>query len=240
MKRNLAWAAMFFILIFTTLTFKTFAATIYTSAQVAVHNTPADCWVIFQNQVYDITSYVGIHDSQHYFIDSWCGTDITIAYSTKDGQGRDHSAQAHALLQSFYIGDLGNNATPIPTPTQAARTINPTVKNPYDFWTPFLSITILYWSTSIYVKANRKNNPRLWPKFNLFWNTMIIIFLIPSAGFGLFMVFRYIFPELNKINFDFLWWHVEGAISFTVLVVSHFLNRFTQYLAPWRLFTRKH
>jgi cytochrome b involved in lipid metabolism len=238
-----------------------FAATTYTNSDIAKHAVPTDCWTIYDGKVYNITSYINTHDNQYYNIDSWCGIDMTVAYDTMDGNGRGHSRKADSMLASYYIGDLqtsmaitstpeANSTATVAMPTITENTnviVAPTttavstsdvlnVKNPYDFWTPFVGVTILYWISNIYVKVNKRTNPKLWPKFNMIWNTIMLLSLIPSALFGIFMIFRYTFPELNNIDFNFLWWHVEGSIVFTVLAFSHLLNRLTQYMAPLKLF----
>ena len=61
----------------------------YTLDDVKVHNTSNDCWVVFEQSVYDLTKYLPNHDR---FLDirEWCGKDMTEDFVTKDGSGRDH------------------------------------------------------------------------------------------------------------------------------------------------------
>jgi acyl-lipid (8-3)-desaturase len=36
-------------------------AQIFSQAEVAVHNTPSDCWLVIHGKVYDVTSYIARH-----------------------------------------------------------------------------------------------------------------------------------------------------------------------------------
>lgn len=113
-------------------------------------------------------------------------------------------------------------------------------KNPYNFIVPFATTMLLYFLT--YFISISKWGKRYYnrSKFNLTWNTILVISLIPSAIFGLYLIFRYSIPALNNVNFDFLYWHVEGSIVFATLVLLHFLLRFKQYIVPIKmLFLRR-
>lgn len=212
-------------------------ASTYTAQDVASHASTSDCWVIYEDRVFDLTEYLTIHNTQYYNINSWCGTDMTTAYDTKDGQGQPHTKRADTIFDNYYIGELALTQDLTPTTDNTTATVNtaPVTKNPYNLAVPLVLTSILYWAPSFYVKSKREKNPKLWPKFNLVWNTIMIICLIPSVVFGIFLVLRYSFPDLNNIDFNFMWWHVEGSIVFSVLTVSHLLNRLTTYFAQCRL-----
>ncbi len=77
-----------------------------TLAEVSKHNTLADCWMMINNKVYDITPYSSSHPGGQGTIDMGCGKDATSLYDTKAGQGNTHSANANSLLANYYIGDL--------------------------------------------------------------------------------------------------------------------------------------
>lgn len=238
----------------------------YTVADVAKHNTASDCYMIFENSVYNITSYVKLHD-KYMDIRSWCGNDMTTAFKTKDGSGEDHRASTYTMLANYKIGELVS-ATAVPTtavPTTTisttpitttktvsasnVATVTPTVSNTisaippitsrYNFFVPFLATVILYVIT--YYAATKGWFGKSWilPKANLFWNSILVISLIPSALFGFFMMFQYDIPALANINFDFLWWHVEGSVIFGTTVICHYIQRFKQYLIPLKFFNRK-
>ncbi|MFH0873891.1 MAG: cytochrome b5 domain-containing protein [Candidatus Komeilibacteria bacterium] len=72
---------------------------------IAKHNSAADCWLIIDNKVYDMTNYLVAHPGGVGTVISWCGADATQAFVTKDGRG-SHSNQAYNLLNQFYLGNL--------------------------------------------------------------------------------------------------------------------------------------
>jgi cytochrome b involved in lipid metabolism len=222
-----------FLISFTLLSFgKIFA---YTADDVAQHNTEDDCWVIYDNGIYDITNYLDDHD-RYLDIREWCGTDMTEAFETKDDTGRDHKDSSYALLETFKIGDIeeeivaktddtGNSEEElISTDDTNKEESEDKISNPYNLWIPLLLSLTIYWgSYFIYGKPNLK-------KFNGFWNTVLLLsLLIPSLGFGIFMILRYSYPELWNINFDFMYWHVELSIVMGTLGISHLILRFKVY-----------
>ncbi len=76
------------------------------SATVARHNSQGDCWTIIDNKVYDLTSYIRLHPGGEQTIREACGIEATQLFNTKGGRG-SHSAYAHTLLNSFFIGNFG-------------------------------------------------------------------------------------------------------------------------------------
>jgi len=77
-----------------------------TLADVQKHNTPADCWIVIQKNIYEVTSYLSLHPGGKERIIPYCGKDdATQAFTTQDGEG-SHSKEANDLLQSFFVGGL--------------------------------------------------------------------------------------------------------------------------------------
>lgn len=228
-----------------------------TTTDVAKHNTPTDCWMIFEGKVYDIPqSHLTYHvNNQEFDISSWCGTDITTAFTTKAGLGSDHSRRAYNDLSSFLIGDVSaasttGSITTSPTTGQTSK-ITDTITvthpiptehhNPYNFWAPALITLIAY---LIYWRLTKINSLKKYKAFNphtfhFTFNTFMLMGLIPSFGFGIFMIARYSFPRLNNLHFNFLYWHVELSVAFATLLVTHFMTRYKLYKAPLNLFRRR-
>lgn len=95
------------------------AAATYTEADVAAHNTAADCWTIVSGKVYNITPYVPFHPGGVAAIVSICGIDGTAAFSGL----HSGSASANNALANYYIGDLALPDTTAPSiPTNLAAT----------------------------------------------------------------------------------------------------------------------
>jgi cytochrome b involved in lipid metabolism len=243
-------------------------ATTYTTADVAKHNTVSDCWMIFEGKVYDLSaSHLNNHADKYMDISSWCGMDMTTDFKSKAGQGQDHSSRVYSDLNNYYIGDVGASSTTTNTGTTGTDTtgtntdtttgtttdtttttpvVHPTAseserENPYNFWAPalisFFGYMGYWWAT----KVGALKKFKLFNKhtFNLTFNTLMLIGLIPSAGFGVFMIARYSLSDLSKIHFDFLYWHVEFSVALSVFMVTHFLTRFRLYKAPLNLFRRR-
>jgi cytochrome b involved in lipid metabolism len=81
--------------------------------EIAKHNSAADCWMIDNNKVYDVTSAISAHPGGPGAITPYCGKDGTGAFQTKDrAPARNHSGQAYSWLDSLYIGNVGQAVAP--------------------------------------------------------------------------------------------------------------------------------
>jgi hypothetical protein len=109
--------------------------------------------------------------------------------------------------------------------------------SPYNIVIPLVVPLILYLTSWIVSKK------MIVKKFNLqthnaIWNTVLIITLVPSAVFGLYLALRYSLPEIRTQSFDFMYWHVEGSIVMATVVTLHLIQRLVQYFAQlkniWR------
>jgi len=80
-------------------------------SEVQKHNSQTDCWVIVNNNVYDVTQYINLHPGGGATIYSYCGQDMTQEFLTKGGQG-SHSSLAdrqHSLmLLGFLNGQINS------------------------------------------------------------------------------------------------------------------------------------
>ena len=74
----------------------------YTLAEVAVHNTQADCWTLVFDKVYNITTYIRNHPGGASSISKICGRDGTSIFDNKHGGS---SSQA-LILSTYKIGVL--------------------------------------------------------------------------------------------------------------------------------------
>ena len=72
----------------------------YTAADVAAHGTASDCWMIINNNVYNLTALIPTHSGGP-FISSRCGNDGSALFN-----GQSHSAGALNKLNSYLIGTL--------------------------------------------------------------------------------------------------------------------------------------
>lgn len=223
-----------FVLVF--LSFQSIYA--YSLDEVSNHDTSSDCWVVFEDNVYDLTNYLYQHD-RYLDIREWCGKDMTQDFITKADTGRDHNPSSYALLEQYYIGEITNsiqeeanlnnndNDSSITEETSTdEKEIN---SNPYNIIIPLLLSLSLYWIPYFVVKKNKPINMK---NFNAFWNSILIsLLVIPAFGFGILMILRYRFPNLWNINFDFMYWHVELSLVMGILAINHFIQRFSIYLS---------
>jgi cytochrome b involved in lipid metabolism len=72
----------------------------YTAVEVAKHASANDCYLIINNKVYDVTSYIYQHPGGPDKIISNCGKEVTGIFAAI------HSNFAWDLLKKYYIGDL--------------------------------------------------------------------------------------------------------------------------------------
>jgi hypothetical protein len=74
----------------------------YTLADVAKHNTPADCWMILNNtEVYNVTAFLNLHPAGAGPMTPFCGANATTAFNNVG-----HSTRAVGLEATYLIGNL--------------------------------------------------------------------------------------------------------------------------------------
>ena len=223
-----------------------------TLSEVALHNTTDDCYMIFENKVYDFTKYLQEHSDLYLDIGSWCGEDMTEDFVTKDDRGRDHRPVSYAMLVDYVMGDLvSEEVTTTPENEETVTTEEPTtstieepveetdvepeserkVSSPYNFPIPFFlsaALYLIHWR----MVESKKFKSKLFNKltFNFVWNTVLIITTVPAILFGFLLAIRYSMSTIRMPQFNILWWHVEGGIAFGTVTLLHLLTRLNQYL----------
>jgi|GEM_PF-5127888 len=79
------------------------------AAQVAAHGSISDCWVIYSNKVYNVTTFIPQHDGGSGVFAATCGHDVTsylAGQSSTAGKQHKHSPAAYTKLNSYYIANL--------------------------------------------------------------------------------------------------------------------------------------
>jgi len=71
-----------------------------TEAEVAKHCTRADGWLIVDNRVFDVTSYIDVHPGGDSIL-KWLGQDASRPF-----KGDQHPESTKDVIEEFYIGDL--------------------------------------------------------------------------------------------------------------------------------------
>lgn len=74
-------------------------------SEVAKHNVKDDCFMIVNDKVYNVTTYIDQHPGGPQKILPYCGKDGTEAFSTQGGRG-SHSPSANDMLSTLFVGDL--------------------------------------------------------------------------------------------------------------------------------------
>jgi hypothetical protein len=76
-------------------------AATYTMADVRTHNTPTDCWVVVNDNVYNLTSFVTSHSGGASVITAQCGKNGTASFTSGP-----HSASTLSAISSSLLGPL--------------------------------------------------------------------------------------------------------------------------------------
>jgi nitrate reductase (NAD(P)H) len=74
------------------------STSIYTIADVAVHNTQDNCWLVIKGNVYDVTISISKHPGGADVIIKNCGKEVTSIFTSI------HSNKAWNLLGEYLIG----------------------------------------------------------------------------------------------------------------------------------------
>lgn len=76
----------------------------YTRSDVAKHNTRDDCWVIYDNRVFNVTEFLADHPGGEDVVLGYAGKDVGAIMKDKDMHV--HSRSAYGMLEDFVIGKL--------------------------------------------------------------------------------------------------------------------------------------
>jgi len=80
----------------------------FTTDDVAKHASKADCWMVIEGKVYDVTAYLSDHPAPPAMLTDYCGKDATQGWQTKGNKKKGHSRKASVLLKSYLKGDLSS------------------------------------------------------------------------------------------------------------------------------------
>lgn len=95
--------------------------------EVAIHDTPDDCWSVFHGRVYDLTTYR--HPAGNFYIHAVCGIDGTSSYRTEHSERLLRTITQHQVgllgdetTDQEFMGSNQDEATPVPTSPPATET----------------------------------------------------------------------------------------------------------------------
>uniref|UniRef100_A0A0D9XCM8 Cytochrome b5 heme-binding domain-containing protein n=1 Tax=Leersia perrieri TaxID=77586 RepID=A0A0D9XCM8_9ORYZ len=74
----------------------------YTMKEISTHNKRKDCWIIINDKVYDVTSYVEEHPGGDEILNNAGGD------STEGFLGPQHGPRVFDIIEDFCIGKLKN------------------------------------------------------------------------------------------------------------------------------------
>jgi len=74
------------------------------STQLSNHNSMGNCWISYEGNNYDITSFFGSHPGGDNIMLKYCGQDATSAFNSKDKNPPiPHSGSAKSMLAPFLV-----------------------------------------------------------------------------------------------------------------------------------------
>lgn len=82
-----------------------------TIEDVLKHDKEDDCWIIVENKVFDVTTFLKEHPGGAESITMNAGADCTEEFNAI------HSTKAHDMLKNWYIGDIVDSLTASPLPS---------------------------------------------------------------------------------------------------------------------------
>ena len=72
----------------------------YSLTEIGKHDFDGDCWLIINNNVYNVTAYISSHPGGTAILEN-CGKDATELFNAKP-----HSQNAKNLLETYLVGQL--------------------------------------------------------------------------------------------------------------------------------------
>lgn len=105
----------------------------------------------------------------------------------------------------------------------------------YNFLEIFFITLLIYFGGKLLARKSGINACRE----RKFWNTLLLVSFIGSAGTGMILVFIRDFEWFKSIDFNFLFWHVEFSIVMALLGVFHALWHLKYYLSIFHIYSKK-
>ncbi|KAF9581740.1 fatty acid alpha-hydroxylase [Lunasporangiospora selenospora] len=95
---------------------------VYSNAEVQKHASEDSCWVIYSNNVYDMTSFVQDHPGGEDYILDHAGQDVTDIM--KDEASHSHSEGAYEMMEDFLLGSLAADSASTATTSATAASVS--------------------------------------------------------------------------------------------------------------------
>jgi len=76
-----------------------------TLSDLRTHITPDDCWIVVDNNVYNISPYISVHPGGREAITQYCGSDATEAFQKRNEKG-PHPKNASDFLNTLIMGPM--------------------------------------------------------------------------------------------------------------------------------------
>lgn len=81
------------------------------ASEISRHDTKQDCWLIMNDNVYNVTGYLATHAGGVDIVLPGCGKEATQLFMTKSGKGQ-HSSEALADLSKLALGPVNGSIAP--------------------------------------------------------------------------------------------------------------------------------
>lgn len=78
----------------------------YSVAVVSQHSARSSCWLIINQNVYDVSRFLSQHPGGDGTILPYCGREATHAFDTRDQSFGSHSSGAARMLRDYQIGKI--------------------------------------------------------------------------------------------------------------------------------------
>lgn len=97
---TLSWFYPSDITLVNNVSFNPLNKTEFTLTEVATHSSPDDCYLVIENNVYNVSSFINTHPGGRENITNNCGQEVTGLFYTI------HANKVWNLLGQFYVGYL--------------------------------------------------------------------------------------------------------------------------------------
>ncbi|MDD5014856.1 MAG: hypothetical protein PHW73_07120 [Atribacterota bacterium] len=149
-------------------------------------------------------------------------SDNNIGENIKDDIGYSEKIEEKVAVEFFVAEAASIQKTVSDSPSTKRKSLSD-----YNFLEIFFITLLIYFGGKLLA---RKSEISVCQE-RKFWNTLLLVSFIGSAGMGMILVFIRDYNWFRSINFNFLFWHVEFSIAMTLLGILHALWHLKYYLS---------